>query len=195
MEFRFDFDRSLEASAYLLKLGGGSMEYIRLIKLLYIAERELLAEEASPLTGDIYKAMKNGPVLSTVYEIIQDRNWKSDDWHQFIKTSGYSVELVGDPGLHHLSASIVTKLRDVHARYSHTNTWELVDATHEFPEWKKLSPGAGSVPIRLEDILEAMGAEEGTLETIREEEAIRRHVGQVIVSAKRKASARPETHS
>jgi len=192
MEFRFDFDRSLEASAYFLKLGGGTMEHIRLIKLLYIAERELLAEQASPLTGDIYKAMKNGPVLSTIYDIIQDKNWQSGEWHKFIISSGYSIELINDPGLDHLSSSIVTKLREVHARYSDKNTWEVVDATHEFPEWTKHRPVAEPVPIRLEDILEAMGAEEGTLEAIREEEAIRRHMGQVIASAKRKVEAKSE---
>ncbi len=43
MELRFDFDKSLQAVAYLLYLEEGRMPYIRLLRLLYIAERELLA--------------------------------------------------------------------------------------------------------------------------------------------------------
>ncbi len=194
MEIRFDFDKSLEASAYLLNLGGGSMEYIRLLKLLYIAERELLAEDASPLTGDACQAMKNGPVLSTVYDIIMDKNWQSAKWHRFITTSGYLIKLVDDPGFDHLSASIVTKLRAVHARYRETNTWDLVEKTHEFPEWTKNYSGTGAATIPLEDILEGMGAEEGTLEAIREAEAIRQHMDRVIATARRKVAARSEAN-
>jgi uncharacterized phage-associated protein len=194
MELRFDFDRSLEASAYLLQLGGGSMEYIRLLKLLYIAERELLAEEALPMTGDIYTAMDYGPVLSTVYDIILDKNWQGAEWHKFIRRTGYSINLAADPGFDHLSASVVTKLREVHARYSEMNVWDLVKVTHTFPEWKKNYPGSGCRSIPLEDILEGMEAEEGTLEAIREEEAIRRHMDRVIASAREKVAARSEAH-
>ncbi len=192
MEHRFDFDRSLEASAYLLQLGGGSMEYIRLLKLLYIAERELLAEDASPLTGDICTAMDHGPVLSTVQDIILDRNWQGAEWHQFIARTGYSIKLAADPGFDHLSASVVTKLREVHSRYSEMNVWDLVKLSQAFPEWNKNYSGSGCRPIPLEDILEGMGAEEGTLEAIREEEAIRRQMDRVISSARERVAARSE---
>ena len=44
MTFRFHFDRALQASACLLRFDGKRMGYLRLLKLLYIADREGLAE-------------------------------------------------------------------------------------------------------------------------------------------------------
>ena len=189
MEFHFDFDRSLQASAFLLELEDGSMDYIRLLKLLYIAERELLAQDASPLTGDVCKAMEYGPVLSTVYDIIMDRNWRSADWENFIKLKKYTVHLASDPGRGNLSACVIDKLKEVSHRYQDMNNWKLVDETHKFGEWIKNYPGGGSAVIPLEDILEAMHAEEGTLEAIREEVAIRRQMEQIIETSRAKLSS------
>ena len=36
----------------LLALAGGRMEYLRLLKLLYISDREMIAVSLSPITGD-----------------------------------------------------------------------------------------------------------------------------------------------
>ena len=71
MTFRFDFLKTLQASGVLLQLDANRMAYIRLLKLLYIADRELLAETGRTLTGDEAVAMKNGPVLSRVYDLIK----------------------------------------------------------------------------------------------------------------------------
>lgn len=47
--FRFRFERSLQAAAYLIKLAGGELSYIHLLKMLYIADREYLAEYTAVL--------------------------------------------------------------------------------------------------------------------------------------------------
>ncbi len=44
MHLRFNFEKSLQAAGYLLELHGDRMEYVRLLKLLYIADREMMAE-------------------------------------------------------------------------------------------------------------------------------------------------------
>jgi hypothetical protein len=43
MEPRFNFETSLQEAAYLLHLEAGRMPYLRLLKFMDIAERELLA--------------------------------------------------------------------------------------------------------------------------------------------------------
>ncbi len=185
----FQFEKSLQAAAFLLELEGGSMDYIRLLKLLYIAERESLAQEAAPITGDICKAIRFGPVLSTVYEIIMDRHWRSAEWEGFIKLKGYSVHVVADPGRANLSACVIDKLQEVSRRYRDMNNWDLVEATHKFPEWIKNYPEGRPGVIPVEDILEAMQAEAGTLEVIREEEAIRRQMEQIIGASRAKLAS------
>ena len=80
MTFRFHFEKTLQASAVLLGLDGGRMDRIRLLKLLYIVDRELLAEIGRPLTGDMAIAMKHGPVLSQVYDLIKGIAGRTSEW-------------------------------------------------------------------------------------------------------------------
>src|SRR5271155_5522268 len=110
MPFRFNFDRALQASAYLLRLDHKKMSYLRLLKLLYIADREWLAVTGESITGDRAYAMKFGPVLSTVYDLIKGNGSKAGIWDDHIHTEGYAVELVADPGRGDLSQAVLTKL-------------------------------------------------------------------------------------
>jgi uncharacterized phage-associated protein len=174
----FQYDKSLEAAAYLLRLNHGSMNYMRLLKLLYIADRELLTETATVLTGDCYKAMDYGPVLSMVYDHIRGRAWTNPDWGRHIKTApGFQAVLEEDPGVSHLSRAATEKLIEITERYRGKSEWAMVDLTHDFPEWdKNRPPQGGSKIIPLEDIVEATRANPEILITIREQEAARREM-------------------
>ena len=55
-------------------------DYTRILKLLYLAEKECLAQRGRPLLGDEIFAMQHGPVLSAVYDLIQNRHFDSADW-------------------------------------------------------------------------------------------------------------------
>ena len=184
MEFSFHFDRSLQAAAYLLQREDGGMEYLRLLKLLYIAERELLAHQATPLTGDVFKAMPYGPVLDTVYDLIKGKHGRSAEWQRSIQTKHYKVQWVGDPGTDELSPCVIAKLDEVSQRYQDVDHWMLVNETHQFAEWRKHFPGRGAAIIPLEDLLWAMNAEEGTLEAIREEQAVGGQLDQILAASR-----------
>jgi uncharacterized phage-associated protein len=190
MELRFDFEKSLQAAAYLLHLEEGRMPYLRLLTLMYIAERELLAQTATPLTGDIYKAMEHGPVLSHVFDLIRGKGLRSAEWEAFIQRSGYAVKLVSEPGRGRLSGDVIDKLTEVSARYGDKSHWELRDRTEEFPEWEKNFSGHASALIPLKDILDAQGEGHETLALIKEGETVRQHRNKIF--GPRKPSKPPE---
>jgi len=156
MNFRFKFERALQASAYLLRLDGKRMGYLRLLKLLYIADREWLAETGESITGDRAYAMKYGPVLSSIYDLIKGNGSRAGEWDDYIHTEGYALELVADPGRGELSKGIVQKLLEVTKRYAELDDWELSERTHEFREWADHFHGETS-PIPWQDILRAQG--------------------------------------
>jgi uncharacterized phage-associated protein len=160
MTLRFDFLKTLQASAVLLQLDANRMAYIRLLKLLYIADRELLAETGRTLTGDEAVAMKNGPVLSRVYDLIKGVSPRSEEWSPFIDRVHYSVELKQDPGRGKLSKGEIEKLTEVTERFRTMDDWELSEYTHEFPEWKKHHEPGASTPIPWQEMLEAQGKAE-----------------------------------
>lgn len=72
MVLRFNERRATEAAAKFLKLRGGRMSYLKLIKLLYLLDREALLRWGRPVTTDRYVSMDNGPVVSRIYDLIRE---------------------------------------------------------------------------------------------------------------------------
>ena len=173
MTFRFDFDKSVQAAGVLLGLDGDRMGRIRLLKLMYIAERELLAEAGRPLTGDRAVAMKHGPVPSRVYDLIKGESAKAGEWGRFIHSEGHAVVLRADPGRGDLSRREVEKLTEVTDRFRNMDDWTLSEATHEFEEWSRNHVKGASSPIPWRDALEAQG-KPGLVEIIERDEEDRR---------------------
>ena len=122
MNFRFKSLKTTQAAAVLLALDGDSMDRMRLLKLLYIADRELLAESGRTLTGDRAVAMKNGPVLSRIYDLIKGIAVSPEDWGRYLRSEGYKVMLLGDPGHGELTKREIEKLHDLTERYRSVTT-------------------------------------------------------------------------
>jgi uncharacterized phage-associated protein len=180
MFFRFSTKKTIQAVAVLLKLDRGRMSYLRLLKLLYIADRENLRLVRKPIIGSKLVAMKNGPLHSVVYNLIKGEHVDSPQWAQFIRKEGYEVELVNDPGVSELSASEVRTLTGVSEKYTAVSEWDIVEATHDFPEWIKNEPEEStntSHVIPFEDLLDAIGLsaeKDGILAEAKEDAALDR---------------------
>lgn len=163
LSFQFHFEKTLQLAGYLLNLAGGRMNYMRLLKLLYIADREYLAEEGEMITGDRVFAMPKGPVLSSVYNLIQGKDSQSAQWSRFIKKGrNYTVYLVDDPGTDELCRAEKEKIENVFQRYGALHEFTVVELTHTFPEWSenyRIDSEKKSFPISPEDILKAQGRE------------------------------------
>jgi uncharacterized phage-associated protein len=174
--FSFNFDRTLQAAAYLLKKAGGRpTTYLRLIKMLYIADREYLAENGYTITGDQAVAMQYGPVLSHVFDLVRGKDSQSDRWQESICTGRrHGLRLVSDPGTGDLSRLAVRKLDSVFERYGNLSPHRVVELTHNFPEWQENYREMTSTPIGWRDILRAQG--KADMESIVQEQiAIQRH--------------------
>ncbi len=66
IRFRFNEKKTTAVTALLLKLNGGAINSAKLLKLLYLTDREALLRWRRPLTGDDYVSTSNGPVLRVV---------------------------------------------------------------------------------------------------------------------------------
>ena len=158
----FDFQKTLQASAYLLKKANKSMPYLKLIKLLYIADKEMLLEHGIVITCDQYYAMPHGPVLSTTYDLIKGTGLpESSTWRTYIITDNYQVKLVNDPGIEDLSEADTDMLDQVYDKYGQWTSNRIENLTHDFTEWKN-RPAAVSTSVLFtpEDILRENGCED-----------------------------------
>jgi uncharacterized phage-associated protein len=164
LQFYFDFDRSLQAAAYLLKkTKGKKLSYLHLLKMLYIADREYLAENGYMITGDRVVAMQRGPVLSHILDLIKGKVADAEKWQCSIQTfKGHDVRLIDDPGDGDLSRAITAKLDAVFERFGDMEPFRVVDLTHDFSEWIKHYTVGTSTLIPWQDILVAQGKERMT---------------------------------
>ena len=88
MRLRFNEAKATQAAALMPELRGGQMSYLKLIKLLYLLDREALLRWGRPITTDTYIAMDNGPVVSRICDLIREepdpRSGTGRVWRKYI---------------------------------------------------------------------------------------------------------------
>ena len=159
LHFHFNFEKSLQAVGVMLRTESlRRMNFMKLLKLLYICDKESLKEIGKPITGDRVVAMKRGPVLSHIYNLIKGEDCNYPVWNQYIEKDRFDIFLKEseDPGIELLTKFEIEKINEVSERYCRCDEWDMVRITHELPEWKRNDPGESSKPIPDEDILEAI---------------------------------------
>ena len=156
MEFFFDEPKAAQAACVLLDRHGGPMPYIKLVKLLYLADRESLIETGSPITGDRFISMKYGPVLSRVLDLIKESEPAEDSiWHGYVLRAGYDAVLSTAAESDRLSEYEEGVLGRIFESQGREKEWDVVSHTHALPEWT--DPGTHAVPIDPEAILRYAG--------------------------------------
>ena len=172
IHYRFDERKATQAAAFLVKKAGDKMTKLRLIKLLYFAERESLSRHGVPIIGDRYVSMNAGPVLSRVLNLINygDELPGAKVWSDHLETMPeHRIALIADPGEDYLSEDQRQMLLELHERTKSKATKVIVDESHDLPEWQ--DPNGSSVPIHVEDILRALGKTEAQIQKLQEEAA------------------------
>jgi len=162
MRLVFDQKKAAQAAAYILKLNGGTINYMVLIKLLYLADRESLIATGKPITGDRMVSMPHGPVLSSILNLISfgnfaDEEGNSNPWLAYVSApNNYEVRAIKtDPETDELSRFEMGVLERNFNKFGRMDKWALVRLTHNLPEWE--DPHGSSIPIQPETILRAVG--------------------------------------
>jgi uncharacterized phage-associated protein len=159
MRAKFREDRATQAAGRLLKLQGGKMNVLKLIKLLYLVDRAALIRFGRPVTFDSYFSMPHGPVLSITLDRINSEPNPAvrSYWHSYIsERQGYDVELTAAVPHDQLSQAEEELIDEVSVQFGKMTQWQFRDWCHEhLPEWK--DPQGSAVPIEIADVLRAAG--------------------------------------
>lgn len=157
----YDERRATQSVAYLLHLGGGAMDLLKLTKLIYLAEKRSYELYGEPLTGDVPYSLNHGPVLSAIYDstkAAQPRGawskWLSDRRQNTIS----AARNFDDPKteLKALSRADFKILEAIWAEFGGMSTWALREWTHDHcPEWH--DPEGSSTPITAGELFESVG--------------------------------------
>ena len=163
MNLAFDEAKATQTAAAFLRLAGGPLQHLALIKLLYKADLEALRRWGLPITTDRYASLKFGPVTCRIYDLIKasgNSGAPPTFWSRHITKAGpYNVVLSSDPGDSELSRAENRLIAELFASDGAKDGFKLAEETHrDFPEWK--DPGESSTPIEISDILEALRVSE-----------------------------------
>lgn len=152
--------------AYLaLKTRDRSLDVLKAIKLVYLADRENILRYALPILDEPRAALPQGPVNSRTYDRVKGEVEASDPaWSAILSDrANHRIavkDTVVEADLDELSDAEIETLDAVWERFGHMSQWQLVKWTHQtenVPEWK--DPNGSSTPISLQSIMEAVGIE------------------------------------
>jgi len=173
IHYRFDAKKAAQAATRILQHSGGIRNYMEVIKLLCLADREALLELECPITGDCIVSMERGLVLSHVYDLIKGGPGGEEDapWFDFISASeDYTIKskVARDfTDYDELSGAELRLLDKIFERYGTLNWKQLSALTHQLPEW--VDPGKSMIPVPPEQILRKNGKSAIEIRRIRAE--------------------------
>jgi len=156
MKPTFREDKAVQAAALFLKLrrNDNKMSHLKLMKLLYLAEREALLRWGRPIMYDSCVSMDHGPVLSQTLNLVNGDIRLEGLWERFISSpEHHEVTLIEDPGDDRLSDAEERLIREIFAVHGAKSRWEVRDFTHTLGEWQ--DPKGSSIGIDYQEILRA----------------------------------------
>jgi uncharacterized phage-associated protein len=169
IRFRYNPDKAAEAAGELLRHAGGAMPYMRLVQLLYLADREALHRFGHPIVGGRYVGMKYGPVIGEVLDAIRAEApppaWKATV--EPVEGSPYDVRVRhGEFPIQFLSQAELDLLGETWQLWRTFDQWALLNVAHALGEWR--DPGDSCFDITPENILHALKRPDEAIEDIRE---------------------------
>lgn len=183
----FNERKAAQIAAYFIAKDGGRTHVLKLMKLMYLAEREAMNQYGYPLTFDYPVSMPQGPVLSYTLDCINGSS-PQGGWESWVKDrEGHEVSVrkknLSRELLDELSDREVGVLKTVWKRFGHMDRWQLRDYTHKhLSEWS--DPSGSSQSISAEDIFLALGRSKSAAEALADQVQQRRKAAAALQAAK-----------
>jgi uncharacterized phage-associated protein len=169
------------------------MTRLRLLKLLFIADRMSIKEMGFPILGSKIVAMDNGPLHSAIYDLIKGNHPAEPIWSKYIMTDGpRDVVMVDEPDLSKLSRPEIALLARVSDDHVQQDDWTISNLTREFEEWKQYYSKGTPAEIPLEAVIDGAGRgqdKEEILQDLRDDEAFDRFFSRQIPASQQAAVA------
>lgn len=153
----FDIRKAAQVAAYFAKAEGGSINVLKLTKLIYLADRKFLERYDATIINDRFVSMDHGPVNSATLNYINGCAEDRDNWEQFIADRERHMVALARPDLSvddlgALSDAEIEVLNEIWREFGHMGRFQIADWTHDnCPEWE--DPQGSSNPISFATLL------------------------------------------
>lgn len=168
MQNTFNEKKAAQVAAFFLYRANGRMPILKLMKLMYLAERASYQEFGEPIIGDKLVSMDHGPVLSITYQHINGEiHSEEGGWATWVSgRDNYDVSLQ-DPScirspeqdLLELCDADIDVMNKTWEDFGHLTKWQIRDYTHEHcPEWQ--NPRGSMIPMDFQSFFKALNFNE-----------------------------------
>lgn len=153
--------KAAQVAAFFALKEGGSINVLKLAKLLYLGDREHLSRYDLPILFDDFVSMAHGPVTSTTLDYVNGYQEDRTNWDTFVSDrSGYNVGVAAPQltidDLDELSDAEIDTLESIWAEFGKMDRYEIRDWTHRHcGEWE--DPKGSSAAIPYERVLKFLG--------------------------------------
>ncbi|MBU4304246.1 MAG: SocA family protein [Candidatus Omnitrophica bacterium] len=134
----------IESIYYLLKRIGPT-DKLKLVKLLYFADKFHLIKYGRTITNDEYWAMDHGPVGSNIKDVLEYDSILSisknelkyaEKFFSKVKRNKFQAnDIEVSPEFNFLSETDIEALDMTIKHFSSMSTWKIRDFSHKYPEW------------------------------------------------------------
>jgi len=156
----FNVRKAAQVAAFFAISEGGRINVLKLVKLIYLADRAHMRDFGHPILDDELVSMPHGPVDSYTYNFINGMFGANSEWDEFIGARvGHDVPTrpkIDQGCLDELSDAEMATLGEVWAKFAAFNGFDLAAWTHKnCLEWE--DPEGSSRPIPYERVFKFLG--------------------------------------
>lgn len=156
IEYDFDPKKTIAAMAFFVRKLG-PLNKVKLMKLMYLADRAAFLRLGHPITGSGQFALPHGPVPSESLNLLNE-SLPEDDLFQHLHIVDNQVRLKeGENDAPGLDENEIAILEETAREFGAVEQWTLVHRLHDEPEVKEVYVPKSSRPIPYEIILKHHG--------------------------------------
>jgi hypothetical protein len=156
---RLNVEKAIQAAGVVLRTEGRQASRLRLLKLLYIADRESIRRTGAPILGSTLVGMEHGPLHSEILDLIKGNHIGEPNWSRHFRNMGQQVVMDEEPDTGKLSRFDIEIIREIAEARANQSDYEIAVETHGFQEWLSVYPRGEktSRPIPVELLIDAVG--------------------------------------
>jgi len=149
------YKKATQALNFLARKKNGKINKMKAIKLIFLADRLHLRKYGRPIVGDMYFAMKLGPVGSLTKNVAELSSIPEDilsyakRYIRPVDEKKQTFVSLRSEDLSVFSKTDIECLEAVYKAFSDKDQFELAEVTHTYPEWlkhqKELAGGKKSI--------------------------------------------------
>jgi len=168
--------KAAQVCAHFALLNNGIIDKLKLIKLVYLSERQILADHRRPMLFDELFSLPHGPICSSTLNGI-DGAIHGHIWDDFLARNGNKIVAMKKferDDLDEISDVELDTINNVWAKFGRFSASQLRNYTHDHcPEYTETT---GRIPISYREVLGALGVSDEEAELVEREIAELRRV-------------------